>query len=347
MQVSFKIDFSRPGREELINKTVDVTSLDINLIDTMDNNFGEDEGWVFSNYYDNEALMVFERCFPFILTEKGYEWVVPFEEVTIRDFIRTHNLKEDKPVIQANVGCYGGDFDDCITEIVDWIIFGWPMVINGIITIGGLFAFGDYIGKIVKYFTNKYNKRPIPSDVADMIKSKRSWNIDELQSVLDIDDKDFVEKLLFCCGFHNKNNSPIYKRNKNAFRRMHNNEFDYISDCWGPGADSHDDEDPYGEIKDNVQSINIVMTDIKMHSTINNSDCFEIAEHEIDLLANEYGCVRKGKFFRFLTLNEFLIKNEKDSLEADLSKTLDFLKSLLMYLSEKEDAKNNKILITE
>lgn len=339
MQVSFRIKYDELDREIVETKTIEVEDDGASLINTLEDATGKQENWTFNAYYENTEVMLFDMCFPYILRGDKYEWVVPFDEVTIHDFICTHGLNEKHPVIKVEVEDYGGADELFTTDIINWIVFAWPLVRNQVITLGGLFTFADYVGKVVKYFTNKRNVRAIPDDVAEVINSKRRWTIEDLQSAFDIDDAGFVKTLLLCCGFRHKKGTNVYIRRKVFYRKIKKLQLEYISDCWGPSYNPClEKQDKNVDVKETVQSINMVMTDIKMHSKMNNSDCFEIANHKVEDLISNYRCLKKGELFKPILVNEGPINEDLDTLAYELSETLTYLESLLIYLDEKEKA---------
>ena len=73
----------------VINKTINVDSLDNNLVDVIDRTVGSREKLAFGDYYENVMLMNYNRCYPYIIMNGRYEWVVSYKDVSIRDFVNT------------------------------------------------------------------------------------------------------------------------------------------------------------------------------------------------------------------------------------------------------------------
>lgn len=68
--------------------------IDVKGIDTNNRN----PIMMFPDYYDDPQLRTWSEVYPYIVRNNRVEWNVPFDEVTVEDFITTHKIKEKDPI---------------------------------------------------------------------------------------------------------------------------------------------------------------------------------------------------------------------------------------------------------
>lgn len=322
----------------LENKTIKnvvttVDSLDQNLV-ALVRSFVEDEALIsFGKYYENGMLMNFDRKFPYILRNGKYEWCVPYDEVTIKEFIETNDIcNENEIIIYVDVNCFGGG-GDLTSQLIDWIQYFWPLVEERVVDIEEFFKYGKYFITIIKYFSNRNKDIAFPVDVAEVINKRKSWSLDELGSVLGTDDEEFLDKLLLVTGFKRK--EDVYKRRLKVFNKYRNKWDYYRTDCWNSSEKlkRHD----LFEIPYLAEHINIILTDIKMHSIYYKSDAFDIADDKLNKVISSSPYLERGEYFKFIVLSdainqcssndEAVLQETLHGLQITCLDTLDFLRN--------------------
>ena len=80
---------------EYIITQIEVVSLDEKLIDVCRRANGTNPVILFNSYYTNSFLLYINGVgiFPYILRNGEFEWLVPFTDVTITEFLHTHNIQ--------------------------------------------------------------------------------------------------------------------------------------------------------------------------------------------------------------------------------------------------------------
>ena len=72
---------------------IDIVSLDEKLIDICKRANRTNSVIVFDSYYTNSFLLFIDGVFPYIIRNGEFEWLVPLEDVTIAEFLHTHNIQ--------------------------------------------------------------------------------------------------------------------------------------------------------------------------------------------------------------------------------------------------------------
>lgn len=157
-----------------------------------------DAGFVsFEKDYGKSELMALGKMYPYIYRNGHIIWNVPYEEVTIGDFINTFPEVREYgiEVYLNNVGGAG--------ELFEFLEQGWVFFIN---TAQDLIAFMedshitgvlDWMGRaklvydVFQFFRKSFGKqqsgKPRVSEFQQFLQKKNEWNIDELCEILEIE----------------------------------------------------------------------------------------------------------------------------------------------------------------
>ena len=148
----------------------------------------------FDKYYGKMEMNAVYRFFPYIQFEDGVRWNVPYQEVTIADFVRTFPQvrKEGLKVFANNVG----GADDFIQSLMqDWsgYIYGAKAILKNI-GIGSPIDLLDWASRIVfvwqgmqwieKSFSKSKKQKPFIRDLRNYIQQRKEWNLVELEKNL-------------------------------------------------------------------------------------------------------------------------------------------------------------------
>ena len=148
----------------------------------------------FDKYYGKMEMNAVYRFFPYIQFEDGVRWNVPYQEVTIADFVRTFPQvrKEGLKVFANNVG----GADDFIQSLMqDWsgYIYGAKAILTNI-GIGSPIDLLDWASRIVfvwqgmqwieKSFSKSKKQKPFIRDLRNYIQQRKEWNLVELEKNL-------------------------------------------------------------------------------------------------------------------------------------------------------------------
>lgn len=148
----------------------------------------------FDDYYGKMEMNAACRIFPYIKFEKEVRWNVPYEEVTIADFIRT--FPEVKEYGLKAVADNVGGADDILQRMLqDWRVFfcDTKMILEklGIHSVGdviGWWARIDFVYKKIKLFKQSFSKenkdKPCIRDLRHFILRKKEWMLSELEEQL-------------------------------------------------------------------------------------------------------------------------------------------------------------------
>lgn len=148
----------------------------------------------FDTYYGDMEMNAVYRLYPYIQFEDGIHWNVPYQNVTIEDFVRTFPLvKRDGLVVFAN---NVGGADEFLQRIMqDWSAYLWEAKIIlskagisspiDIIDWASRFAFVlQGVQWLKKSFAKRKKDKPCIKDLRNYILKNNSWNINELQKNL-------------------------------------------------------------------------------------------------------------------------------------------------------------------
>lgn len=148
----------------------------------------------FDTYYGDMEMNAVYRLYPYIQFEDGIHWNVPYQNVTIEDFVRTFPLvKRDGLVVFAN---NVGGADEFLQRIMqDWSAYLWEAKIIlskagisspiDIIDWASRFAFVlQGVQWLKKSFAKRKKDKPCIKELRNYILKNNSWNINELQKNL-------------------------------------------------------------------------------------------------------------------------------------------------------------------
>lgn len=148
----------------------------------------------FDDYYGKMTMYSVYRLYPFIQFKDGLRWNVPYQEVTITDFLRTFpQAKEEGLNVYANN--VGGAEELFQTLMQDWSSYLYQAkIFLENIGIDSLADALDWCSRItfvwqgLKWFTKSFSKekkgKPRIKDLRYYIKQKNEWNIIELANNL-------------------------------------------------------------------------------------------------------------------------------------------------------------------
>lgn len=148
----------------------------------------------FDKYYGKMEMNAVYRFFPYIQFEDGVRWNVPYQEVTIADFVRTFPQvrKEGLKVFANNVGG-AGDFIQSLMQDWSGYIYGEKAILTNI-GIGSPIDLLDWASRIVfvwqgmqwieKSFSKSKKQKPFIRDLRNYIQQRKEWNLVELEKNL-------------------------------------------------------------------------------------------------------------------------------------------------------------------
>lgn len=148
----------------------------------------------FDKYYGKMEMNAVYRFFPYIQFEDRVRWNVPYQEVTIADFVRTFPQvrKEGLKVFANNVGG-AGDFIQSLMQDWSGYIYGAKAILTNI-GIGSPIDLLDWASRIVfvwqgmqwieKSFSKSKKQKPFIRDLRNYIQQRKEWNLVELEKNL-------------------------------------------------------------------------------------------------------------------------------------------------------------------
>lgn len=149
----------------------------------------------YTYYKDDMDSYTRYKMFPYIQFEEGVEWNVPYDRVTIRDFLRTFPEAEEKGIlVQANN--MGGDG----IQIAQAVLQGWKTFLyhsSQILDTLGINSLADAIdwasrvvfiyqsiGWLKKSFGKRIEKKPTIEQLEEYIRRAERWELSQLSSTL-------------------------------------------------------------------------------------------------------------------------------------------------------------------
>lgn len=138
----------------------------------------------FSQYYslDERDLMTFGRVFPYIRKEERIEWNVPYEEVTVEDFFRTHEPDNYEIHVEIN-GVAGWSPDMFSMSVHSWLVLKTVLEAAGYVITAI-----ELIQIIIKIFGRKKERIPGVHSFRTFILSRDFWDAKELSDLLHTDE---------------------------------------------------------------------------------------------------------------------------------------------------------------
>lgn len=149
----------------------------------------------YTYYKDDMDSYTRYKMFPYIQFEESVEWNVPYDRVTIRDFLRTFPEAEEKGIlVQANN--MGGDG----IQIAQAVLQGWKTFLyysSQILDTLGINSLADAIdwasrvvfiyqsiGWLKKSFGKRIEKKPTIEQLEEYIRRAERWELSQLSSTL-------------------------------------------------------------------------------------------------------------------------------------------------------------------
>ena len=149
----------------------------------------------YTYYKDDMDSYTRYKMFPYIQFEEGVEWNVPYDRVTIRDFLRTFPEAEEKGIlVQANN--MGGDG----IQIAQAVLQGWKTFLyhsSQILDTLGINSLADAIdwasrvvfiyqsiGWLKESFGKRIEKKPTIEQLEEYIRRAERWELSQLSSTL-------------------------------------------------------------------------------------------------------------------------------------------------------------------
>ena len=149
----------------------------------------------YTYYKDDMDSYTRYKMFPYIQFEEGVEWNVPYDRVTIRDFLRTFPEAEEKGIlVQANN--MGGDG----IQTAQAVLQGWKTFLyhsSQILDTLGINSLADAIdwasrvvfiyqsiGWLKKSFGKRIEKKPTIEQLEEYIRRAERWELSQLSSTL-------------------------------------------------------------------------------------------------------------------------------------------------------------------
>jgi hypothetical protein len=268
-------------------------------------------------FFENEPL-------PFIIKDNKYEWHVPVNDVTISDFMITHEI-EDGGVLTINeVGIGAGDPHFYIYELVSWVLALWPIVSTAttlpIIVKGVTSIYRKLIGK---------DKKPVlPYELLELLNSREEWTMAEIKRITHCNNEKDLEILLLQGGFRKIAGKYIktYTKSKEILSPKQN-YMEFLSnvakECWGDyGYDKKT-----SSVSEAIHQLNCALTNLLLQSENSNSDYFTFILIIIESFVDEWDeFVCRGDKLQFVIIKKDYGKFYQN--EADRRKLNNRLKML-------------------
>ncbi len=148
----------------------------------------------FDKYYGKMEMNAVYRLYPYIQFEDGVRWNVPYQEVTVADFIRTFPQvkKEGLKVFANNVGGADEFFQRMMQDWSAYLCNAKLILAN--IGINSPIDVLDWASRIVfvwqgmqwlgKSFSKSKKHKPFVRDIRNYIQQREEWNLKELENNL-------------------------------------------------------------------------------------------------------------------------------------------------------------------
>lgn len=162
---------------------IEINQLDknMNFIKMLHENIKESGMFTFNRYYENGLQYNINELFPYIFSNGIIRWNVRYNEVTLDEFINTHEIDVDNDIIYVETGMPAAGGPGLINPAEAWEIFInqiWPVVS----TISTVISIADQADTFVKYIRQKIlamKNKPYPDTFTYATLRKNQWNISE------------------------------------------------------------------------------------------------------------------------------------------------------------------------
>ncbi len=279
---------------------------------------------MFPDYYCDWQHITWGNMYPFILKSNKVEWIVPFDEVTVEEFARTHDIAKNKPIkvnVGGGIGGLGGDF----FPFAEWLSALLPYLD---VLKDGIGQFASII-TIMQAFKGRDGTFIDPREAREFFRSRKQWTREELESVTGVEDATNLTSVLEYSEF--KNDNDRYHRQR-CSETKHLEQIERENqNLWG----QYEFNGTVNITAAQIYDINKLLTEIMILSQELNSDAFGIASKLLDAFYNEWPFViHKGEPFKFLQLLlDVEVSEDYEMFSEDLyrlSENLSMIRSFLI-----------------
>lgn len=296
--------------------------LDVKGIDSNDNK----PLMMFPDYYSDPQLRTWSDVYPYIIRNNIVEWNVPFDEVTVEDFVTTHRIKENDP-IKVNIGGGIGGFGGDIFQFADWLSVIAPVYI----------ALRDNIGMIsstltiAQTFKGRNGLGVSPKEAREFFRSRKQWKEQELTDEVGLKNNYEIAGIMEYSEFKKSKDSTYIRQNCSC--EKHEDKV-YLNNqtIWG----RYECDGIIDDIAAQLHDANKMITEILLLSQELESDSYKLATEFVKRFRNKWMFnIRQGNHFQFLQL----IPNEElediEQLDEDLNNLMEALNVFLSYLTSR------------
>lgn len=189
---------------------VGAESEDLNLAEFCFGHFPDVHHLSFDKYYGKMEAYAIHKVYPYIQFEDGLQWNVPYEEVRVRDFLRTfpEARRQGLEALANNVGGAGELFEFLIHQWNEFFITA-PRILQTQ-EIRRLLDYVDWAGRVATIlagyrwlkasFSEKREKKPSVHFLKKYIRRQDSWDLCELADILSAGEER-LKIVLESCGY--------------------------------------------------------------------------------------------------------------------------------------------------
>ena len=309
-------------------KVLHTKSLDVSVLNCCKKLYKSDGIYIFEHYYSNDIMMGLFGCFPYIFNEGRYVWKVPYEDVTLFDFMKTHSLKESD-IIYINVEYYGGAEELDIQFLIEWFEAALPLFGNFIDTALDYKEYFTLMVCVAKFFRKRV---PSPKDVAEVIQLRHRWTVQELGNVFGTNDQDFCIKLLTMAGYKKRSVDGAYY----GSHKVKNIEqsIDKISNLiWGKMSNGR-----FAGVDVSIRELNQIANVVFIYSEATDSDCYDLLSIKInELIECNKGILKKGNGLQIVARQKMIFVSDEtiEDLQEEIGEIIQIGLYYYDYLSRK------------
>lgn len=164
-----------------------------------------------SHYYGIYRVYYARQLLPYVLTEARLDWLVPYTDATVIDFMHTHGIDDNTITIEVGIPEAGG------WELLSVADKMWELAIRLIVTIQFMYYLTRWIYRLIlarklKNEKNKFNMQP--DALFSLILSKDEWDINYFSKLTGFDVQ--TSKILIkVCGYQLDKKTRLYRKTIN------------------------------------------------------------------------------------------------------------------------------------
>ena len=317
-------------KEQIVD---DLDSILISCISTISN---ETHLLSFHNYYDSYINIHTQGYFPFIIRNGKVEWHIPIQEVTVREFMLTHGIQDGDAIILSEGGVIGGGtFASYYSDIIYWI----PILLSDISMILAAKDVYKIIKPLYHKLIGKNNKVASPYEFLELLRTRDSWTISDLQKLTSLDLKT-IECMLIQGNFEKHGMEYVHKQSSlNEDKAKTKENIKTIEEnLWGAFGYN---EDSISQLLNIIHDINLCLTSLNIQSDYHNSECFDIMMKIIDYHIRHWsGYLDRGDNMHYLKLGEDIDSAGEEELH-NLCYSSECLSGYLSHLCKTLDTDSN------